>query len=164
MEHPEEMSKFAKIKAQVAEVKGVMKDNIDKVSNPDVRSIDNAGRHRNRSTYSRGNSNVVRTFLCSHRCCFQVLQRGEKMELLAEQADSLSSEVRLLCLAGWFLLILGLNFFGCFWQATRFQVQGKALHKKMWWENLRAKAVIIGILIALALIIWLSVCHGFVCN
>ena len=30
-EHPEEMSKFAKIKAQVAEVKGVMKDNIDKV-------------------------------------------------------------------------------------------------------------------------------------
>ena len=32
MEHPEEMSKFAKIKAQVAEVKGVMKDNIDKVS------------------------------------------------------------------------------------------------------------------------------------
>ena len=30
-EHPEEMSKFAKIKAQVAEVQGVMKDNIDKV-------------------------------------------------------------------------------------------------------------------------------------
>ena len=49
-------------------------------------------------------------------------------------------------------------------QASRFQVQGKALHKKMWWENMRAKAVVIGILIALALIIWLSVCHGFVCS
>ena len=30
-ENPEEISKFAKIKSQVAEVKGVMKDNIDKV-------------------------------------------------------------------------------------------------------------------------------------
>ena len=32
VDHPEEMDKMARIKAQVSEVKGVMKDNIDKVS------------------------------------------------------------------------------------------------------------------------------------
>ena len=30
-EHPEEISKFAKVKAQVSEVKGVMMENIEKV-------------------------------------------------------------------------------------------------------------------------------------
>ncbi|CAI5474074.1 unnamed protein product [Closterium sp. Yama58-4] len=98
-EHPEEMSKFAKIKAQVAEVKGVMKDNIEKV-----------------------------------------LQRGEKMELLAEKADVLST------------------------QASQFKKQGTEIKKKMWWENMKVKAVVIGILVVLALIIWLSICHGFTCQ
>jgi len=31
MSHPEEMSKLAKVKAQIAEVKGIMMDNIEKV-------------------------------------------------------------------------------------------------------------------------------------
>lgn len=31
MEHPEEMSKLSKLKAQITEVKGVMMDNIEKV-------------------------------------------------------------------------------------------------------------------------------------
>ncbi|CAI5983736.1 unnamed protein product [Closterium sp. NIES-64] len=93
------MSKFAKIKAQVAEVKGVMKDNIEKV-----------------------------------------LQRGEKMELLAEKADVLST------------------------QASQFKKQGTEIKKKMWWENMKVKAVVIGILVVLALIIWLSICHGFTCQ
>ncbi|KAH6774902.1 vesicle-associated membrane protein 721 [Perilla frutescens var. hirtella] len=31
IEHPEEMSKIAKVKAQVSEVKGVMLENIEKV-------------------------------------------------------------------------------------------------------------------------------------
>lgn len=31
IEHPEEISKFAKVKAQVSEVKGVMMENIEKV-------------------------------------------------------------------------------------------------------------------------------------
>ena len=31
MEHPEEMSKLSKLKAQITEVKGIMMDNIEKV-------------------------------------------------------------------------------------------------------------------------------------
>lgn len=31
MEHPEEMSKLSKLKAQISEVKGIMMDNIEKV-------------------------------------------------------------------------------------------------------------------------------------
>jgi vesicle-associated membrane protein 72 len=31
VEHPEEMNKISKIKSQVAEVKGIMMDNIEKV-------------------------------------------------------------------------------------------------------------------------------------
>jgi hypothetical protein len=31
MDHPEEVSKLAKVKAQVSEVKGIMMENIDKV-------------------------------------------------------------------------------------------------------------------------------------
>lgn len=41
-ENPEEISKFAKIKSQVAEVKGVMKDNIDKVCLPPSASMLNS--------------------------------------------------------------------------------------------------------------------------
>lgn len=33
-EHPEEISKLAKVKAQVSEVKGVMMENIEKVQTP----------------------------------------------------------------------------------------------------------------------------------
>lgn len=32
VDHPEEMNKISKIKSQVAEVKGIMMDNIEKVS------------------------------------------------------------------------------------------------------------------------------------
>ena len=32
MNHPEEMSRLAKVKAQIAEVKGIMMDNIEKVN------------------------------------------------------------------------------------------------------------------------------------
>lgn len=32
VEHPEEMNKLSKIKAQVSEVKGIMMDNIEKVN------------------------------------------------------------------------------------------------------------------------------------
>ncbi|CAA3002364.1 vesicle-associated membrane 722 [Olea europaea subsp. europaea] len=52
VDHPEEISKLAKVKAQVSEVKGVMMENIEKV-----------------------------------------LDRGEKIELLVDKTDSLSSQV-----------------------------------------------------------------------
>jgi vesicle-associated membrane protein 72 len=98
-EHPEEMDKIAKIKSQVAEVKGVMMENIE-----------------------------------------QVLDRGGKIEVLVEKTDTLRN------------------------QADVYQRQGKQLRRKMWLQNMKVKLIVLAIIIAIALIIWLSICRGFVCH
>lgn len=69
----------------------------------------------------------------------KVLDRGEKIELLVDKTEDLRS------------------------QAQDFRAQGTKLKKKMWLENMKIKLIVLGILIALALLIWLSVCHGFKC-
>jgi len=99
VDHPEEISKLAKVKAQVSEVKGVMMDNIEKV-----------------------------------------LDRGEKIELLVDKTENLR------------------------FQAQDFQKQGTQLRRKMWFQNMKVKLIVLGILVALILIIILSVCHGFNCG
>ncbi|KAJ7546646.1 hypothetical protein O6H91_08G048800 [Diphasiastrum complanatum] len=99
VDHPEEMNKIAKIKAQVSEVKGIMMDNIEKV-----------------------------------------LDRGEKIELLVDKTENLR------------------------FQADNFQRQGRQLRRKMWMQNMKVKLIVLGIIIVLILIIWLSVCHGFKCH
>lgn len=99
MDHPEELSKFFKIKAQVSEVKGIMMDNIEKV-----------------------------------------LDRGEKIELLVDKTE-------------------GLQF-----QADNFQRQGRQLRRKMWLQNLKFKLIVLGIVLVVMLIIWLSICKGFSCH
>ncbi|KAJ0093037.1 hypothetical protein Patl1_25082 [Pistacia atlantica] len=38
---------------------------------------------------------------------------------------------------------------------------GTRIQQKMWYQNMKIKLVVLGILLALVLIIWLSVCHGF---
>ncbi|XP_072991453.1 putative vesicle-associated membrane protein 726 [Typha latifolia] len=96
--HPEEVSKLAKVKAQVSDVKGVMMENIEKV-----------------------------------------LDRGEKIELLVDKTENLRS------------------------QAQDFRQQGTKMRRKMWFQNMKIKLVVLGILIALILIIVMSVCHGFNC-
>ncbi|CAH9087746.1 unnamed protein product [Cuscuta europaea] len=97
-EHPEEMNKIAKVKAQVNEVKGVMMGNIEKV-----------------------------------------LDRGEKIELLVDKTDNLRS------------------------QAQDFRKQGTKMKRKMWFENMKIKLVVAGILALLILMIVLSVCPRFNC-
>ncbi|CAK9155901.1 unnamed protein product [Ilex paraguariensis] len=97
-DHPEEVSKLAKVKAQVSEVKGVMMENIEKV-----------------------------------------LDRGEKIELLVDKTENLRS------------------------QAQDFRQQGTKMRRKMWFQNMKIKLIVLGILIALIFIIILSVCHGFKC-
>eukprot|EP00850_Spirogloea_muscicola_P012899 SM000085S23249 [mRNA] locus=s85:183998:185686:- [translate_table: standard] len=99
VDHPEEMNKMSRIKAQVSEVKGIMMDNIEKV-----------------------------------------LDRGEKIELLVDKTENLR------------------------FQADNFQRQGRQLRSKMWWQNMKIKLVILAILVAIGIIIWVSVCHGFSCN
>ncbi|KAG9132615.1 hypothetical protein Leryth_024688 [Lithospermum erythrorhizon] len=99
VDNPEEISKLAKVKAQVSEVKGVMMENIEKV-----------------------------------------LDRGEKIELLVDKTENLRS------------------------QAQDFKTQGTKMRRKMWFQNMKIKLIVLGILIALILIIVLSVCKGFKCN
>ncbi|CAN6545146.1 hypothetical protein ACFX13_036297 [Malus domestica] len=98
VDHPEEISKLSKVKAQVSEVKGVMMENIEKV-----------------------------------------LDRGEKIELLVDKTENLRS------------------------QAQDFRQQGTQMRRKMWFQNMKIKLIVLGILIALILIIVLSVCNGFKC-
>ncbi|KAK7350264.1 hypothetical protein VNO77_08636 [Canavalia gladiata] len=97
-DHPEEVSKLAKVKAQVSEVKEVMMENIEKV-----------------------------------------LDRGEKIEVLVDKTENLR------------------------YQAQDFRQQGTQLRRKMWYQNMKIKLIVLGIIIALILIIVLSVCHGFNC-
>lgn len=99
MDHPEEMDRMAKVKAQVSEVKGVMMENIEKV-----------------------------------------LDRQVKIELLVDKTGNLQS------------------------QADNFQRQGRHLRRKMWLQNIKIKLVVLGIVILLVFIIWLSVCRGFKCH
>ncbi|KAL0722178.1 hypothetical protein Bca4012_036777 [Brassica carinata] len=99
VDHPEEINKLSKVKAQVTEVKGVMMENIEKV-----------------------------------------LDRGEKIELLVDKTENLRS------------------------QAQDFRTQGTKIRRKMWWENMKIKLIVLGIIIALILVIILSVCHGFKCT
>ncbi|XP_011016158.1 PREDICTED: vesicle-associated membrane protein 722-like [Populus euphratica] len=98
MDHPEEVSKLAKVKAQVSEVKGVMMENIEKV-----------------------------------------LDRGVKIELLVDKTDNLHS------------------------QAQDFRQHGTQIRRKMWWQNMKIKLIVLAILIALIIIIVLSICGGFKC-
>ncbi|XP_050372447.1 putative vesicle-associated membrane protein 726 [Argentina anserina] len=98
VDHPEEINKLAKVKAQVSEVKGVMMENIEKV-----------------------------------------LDRGEKIELLVDKTDNLRS------------------------QAQDFKQQGTKMRRKMWFQNMKIKLIVAGIVVALALIIFLSICSGFKC-
>ncbi|CAG7907734.1 unnamed protein product, partial [Brassica rapa] len=100
VDHPEEINKLAKVKAQVTEVKGVMMENIEKV-----------------------------------------LDRGEKIELLVNKTEDLRSH------------------------AQDFRTQGTKIRRKMWWENMKIKLIVVGITIALILIIIIiSVCPGFKCT
>lgn len=70
----------------------------------------------------------------------KVLDRGEKIELLVDKTENLR------------------------FQADNFQKQGKQLRRKMWLQNMKVKLVVLGIVIILILIIWLSVCKGFKCK
>uniref|UniRef100_A0A804LE83 Uncharacterized protein n=1 Tax=Zea mays TaxID=4577 RepID=A0A804LE83_MAIZE len=90
-QHPEEIDKLAKVKAQVTEVKGVMMQNIEKV-----------------------------------------LDRGEKIELLVDKTEDL-------------------------------RAQGTKIRRKMWWENMKMKLIVFGIVVALILLIVLTVCKDFDC-
>ncbi|XP_058203220.1 vesicle-associated membrane protein 724-like [Rhododendron vialii] len=47
--------------------------------------------------------------------------------------------------------------------AQQYKKTATQIKRKMWYKNMKTKLVVIGILLLLALIIWLSVCRGFNC-
>ncbi|XP_020883980.1 vesicle-associated membrane protein 722 isoform X2 [Arabidopsis lyrata subsp. lyrata] len=70
----------------------------------------------------------------------KVLDRGEKIELLVDKTENLRS------------------------QAQDFRTQGTQMRRKMWFQNMKIKLIVLAIIIALILIIILSVCGGFNCG
>ncbi|XP_061367168.1 vesicle-associated membrane protein 722-like [Gastrolobium bilobum] len=99
VDHPEEVSQLAKVKAQVSEVQEVMRANID-----------------------------------------QVLNRQVKIDVLVDQTENLRI------------------------QADDFRGQGNQIRRKMWFQNMKIKLIILAIIIVFILIVVLSACHGFNCG
>ena len=118
VDHPEEISKLAKVKAQVSEVKGVMMENIEKViaAADSVAVLDvvwelNLKRDKMHSQLLQVASMdyKIEWYFRYIACCFlllvtfvfgQVLDRGEKIELLVDKTENLRSQVSPLHLIG----------------------------------------------------------------
>lgn len=49
-------------------------------------------------------------------------------------------------------------------QADNFQRTGGKLRRKMWFQNMKVKLIVLAIIIVIIIIIWLSICRGFVCH
>jgi uncharacterized membrane protein len=52
----------------------------------------------------------------------------------------------------------------CVIQAQQFKKQGVKIRRKTWLQNMKIKLVILGILLLLVIIVWVSVCQGFDCT
>lgn len=87
VDHPEEISKLAKVKAQVSEVKGVMMENIEKVylCSLWISSRKYTVRNCGQSLKSVSDPSILFEM--------QVLDRGEKIELLVDKTENLRSQV-----------------------------------------------------------------------
>ncbi|KAG5555030.1 hypothetical protein RHGRI_012538 [Rhododendron griersonianum] len=48
--------------------------------------------------------------------------------------------------------------------AQQFKNQGTKIRRKLWYQNMKIKLAVLGILLLLVLVIWVSVCHGFDCT
>ncbi|WVZ62566.1 hypothetical protein U9M48_012303 [Paspalum notatum var. saurae] len=49
-------------------------------------------------------------------------------------------------------------------QAQEFKKQGVKIRRKTWLQNMKIKLVVLGILLIIVIIIWVSVCQGFSCT
>ncbi|KAL5541848.1 hypothetical protein UlMin_009558 [Ulmus minor] len=70
----------------------------------------------------------------------KTIDRGENLTILVDKTEDLRS------------------------QAQQFKNKGQQIRRKMWYQNMKIKLVVFGILLLLILIIWLSICHGFDCT
>ncbi|OVA14876.1 Synaptobrevin [Macleaya cordata] len=70
----------------------------------------------------------------------KALDRGEKLDILTDKTQDLHS------------------------QAQEFRKKGTQIRRKMWYQNMKIKLVVLAILLLLVLVIWVSVCQGFDCT
>ncbi|XP_026456746.1 vesicle-associated membrane protein 724-like [Papaver somniferum] len=70
----------------------------------------------------------------------KVVDRGEKIDILSEKAADLNSN------------------------AQEYKKKGTQLRRKLWYQNMKIKLVVLAVLLILVLIIWLSICKGFDCT
>ncbi|KAL0323465.1 UNVERIFIED_CONTAM: Vesicle-associated membrane protein [Sesamum angustifolium] len=70
----------------------------------------------------------------------KTIERGENLAILSNKAENLRDS------------------------AQEFKKKGTQIRRKMWYQNMKIKLVVLGIILLLVLIIWLSVCHGFDCT
>lgn len=98
----------------------------------------------------------------------QVLDRGEKIELLVDKTENLQFQVCVILPT----LCLESNLCDCAdWhsgkyecaQADSFQRQGRQLRRKMWFQNLQMKLMVGGAILVFIIIVWLFACGGFKC-
>uniref|UniRef100_A0A0E0E9L8 V-SNARE coiled-coil homology domain-containing protein n=1 Tax=Oryza meridionalis TaxID=40149 RepID=A0A0E0E9L8_9ORYZ len=70
----------------------------------------------------------------------KTLGRGEKLSELQDKTSDLQS------------------------QAQEFKKKGVKIRRKTWLQNMKIKLVVLGILLLLVIIVWVSVCQGFDCT
>lgn len=70
----------------------------------------------------------------------KAIDRGESLTILSDKTEDLRS------------------------QAQSFKKQGTQMRRKMWYQNMKIKLVVLGIILLLVLVIWVSVCQGFDCT
>ena len=66
--------------------------------------------------------------------CPQVLERGERIEVIVDKTEDLQS------------------------QADQFRRQGRDLRNKMWWQNMKMKLLIAAAVLLLIIVIFSSIC------
>ncbi|XP_047332299.1 vesicle-associated membrane protein 724 [Impatiens glandulifera] len=70
----------------------------------------------------------------------KTIERGENLTVLSDKAEDLRET------------------------ANDFRKKGTKIRRKMWYQNVKIKLVVFGILLLLILLIWVSICHGFDCT
>jgi Synaptobrevin len=66
----------------------------------------------------------------------QVLERGERIEVLVDKTEDLQA------------------------QAERFQVQGRNLRAKMWWQNMKVKALVAIAIVVVVILLFCTICFS----
>ena len=66
----------------------------------------------------------------------QVLERGERIEVIVDKTEDLQN------------------------QADQFRRQGRDLRNRMWWQNMKVKLLVAAVIAALVIVIFCSVCFS----